>query len=64
MVSTLESETLCDSLEMAHDSTPKVVLSPCLDEASQSAAVQDSHVSYVEKQRQLLDVSPTGKNAW
>lgn len=60
MVSTLESETLYDSREMAYESTPKVILSPCMDESSQSALTQESHIAYVEKQRQCLDVSPTG----
>ena len=55
-----DRDKLCGSLEIPYDSAPKVVLSPCVEETDQSETEQQSHVSYVEKQRQLLDVSPTG----
>ncbi|XP_076800652.1 serine/threonine-protein kinase SIK2-like isoform X1 [Clavelina lepadiformis] len=64
------SDAFSDSLEMNYevihhngtssDVTPKLVLSPCLDESGTGTSHQDSRCVYMENQRQLLDVSPTG----
>ena len=57
-----ESDAMNGSLDLSSDVTPKVVLSPCLEDAAADQPVkpQDAHAAYVEQQRQLLDVSPTG----
>jgi len=61
------SDTINGSLDLNGDVTPKVVLSPCLEDTAVNQSQtpqQEALVTYVEQQRQLLDVSPTGNTKY